>query len=123
MMLPLIPIIILLFTTFFGVTMLFWIATVIQIISVVMIIVLAPFLVKILSDYILYFEFGLSKEVSLILGILMSIPILIILYVNSFWLIVGSMLIFGIYLGARFYFSRRGKKTIGKMLKWFEEKK
>lgn len=106
----------------------FWVfiqamSAIVQILSVVIVILIAPFLVKLMSDIILYYKFGISKYVSFIIGVALSIPILLVLYMNIGVLIVFGMIIGIAYFGARFYFSKKGKKQVGSILKWFEEMK
>jgi len=116
-----VPIIVLIATIFGGYT--FWItiqavSAVVQILSIIITIVTAPFLIKFIADVIMNRGFGISKEVSILLGISLSIPILVVLYMNLWSLIIFGMIMGMIYAIARFY----GTKNIMSLTKWFKKK-
>ena len=95
---------------------------VIQILSVVIVIIAAPFLIKFITDVILYTGLKLSKTVSLFLGIIGSVPILVILYMNLPALIMFAILMGVIYAIARFYGIGKFGRNLMSFTKWFEKR-
>lgn len=96
---------------------------IIQILSIFIVIILAPFLVKFLSDTILYSGLKISKSISLLLGIFGSVPILLILYINLWALIIFGMILCVIYFILRYYGITKLGKNIMSITKWFQSRR
>jgi hypothetical protein len=100
------------------------ISAIIQILSIVIVIIIAPFLVKFIADIILYTGLKLDKYVALILGMLGSIPILLVLYAN-----IGTLIVFAIIIGIIYVIGgvgigkMTGVKSLLSIRSWFKGRK
>lgn len=115
-------VLILLVTALMGVGMVYFVYSVINVLSVVIVILVFPLLVKFIGDYLLYHLVDLDKKVAFVVSVMLSIPIVVVLYMNMWGLIIGAIII-GIVYVAGWSLVEKNMKAAFSIKKWFEEKK
>lgn len=114
------PIILVAVAILLGVPLIFFTVAVIEMVKVILIILLFPFVVKYLSDYILYYLLDLDQKIAMVFGVIGSVIILYMLYMNFYALIIGGAIVYGIYILGRAYINKDPRLNAAlSMTKWF----
>ena len=96
--------------------------SILNILSIVATIVIWILSVKFLSDF-LFQQFKVSISISIFLGILGSIPIVIVVYQNSMALVFGAMILGAIYLIGFGVFRDTAFGSASSLKQWFKGRK
>lgn len=117
-----IPLIMLILLAVGGFGLIWMFYSILNILSIVATIVIWILSVKFLSDF-LFKRFNISVSISILLGLLGSIPIVVVVYQNSMALVFGGIIIFAIYIIGWGAFKDTAFGSATSLKQWFKGRK
>lgn len=119
---PLIPVAAILLLILISFFTLFLLSPVFEIVRIIFVILLIIPLVKLLSDYVANYLLNFEDNMALLVGVLLTIPILYLVYVNFFILLLSVVIIYAIFFIGKSLVSE-AQKPLFTFTKWFKSER